>query len=591
MDALTPMLRQYKEIKAENPDAILMFRLGDFYEMFFDDAHRASRALSLTLTARGRGTPNEAPMCGVPFHAAEGYIARLIHRGFRVAICDQVEDPRAARGLVRRAVTRVLSPGTVTDPSQLAEREPNYIAALCPASISGRPTAPDRAGATEGVGCAYLDLSTGDFRLAEHRGSRAIEGLTDQIACFAPREILCPEGTDLSALLPGADLSGILTGSAPGRVFAPTTAYRSLLQQLGTASLEGFGCEGRDLAIGAAGALLHHLRETQKADLKHITRIAWHEESEGMVLDATTRRTLEVAENARDGGREVTLLSVLDRTETAMGGRLLRDWILRPLLSVRAIEARLDAVGFLLERPSERGALRAHLARVHDLERLLARCSLGTANARDLTALRESLGALPAVAALGVAFTPEALAKLVAGLDVLGDLHDHLAAALADDPPATLRDGGLLRDGFNAEIDDLRAVRLDGRAYLASIETRERARTGINSLKVRYNKVFGYYLEVSHANRDLVPSDYERKQTLVGAERYVTPELKEHEAKVVTAQERLAALEYDLFVALRGEVAGAAARLRRTAQALASLDALASLAEAAATGGYSRPRV
>jgi DNA mismatch repair protein MutS len=585
MDSLTPMLRQYRRIKAEHPDAILMFRLGDFYEMFFDDALRASRALSLTLTSRGRGTANEAPMCGVPYHAAEGYIARLIRQGFRVAVCDQVEDPRAAKGIVRRAVTRVVSPGTITDPAQLAAREPNYIAALCPAPAPGGGLAP------EAIGCAYLDLSTGDFRLSEHRGPRAGASVADQLAGFAPREILCPEGIAAGSLLAREVVEGVMASAAPAWTFAPQAARRALLQRLGTASLEGYGCEGRDLAIGAAGALLHYLQETQKADLKHITRVVWREEADGMVLDAATRRTLELVENARDGGRDGTLLSVLDRTRTAMGARMLRDWILRPLLSVESIRERLDAVEFLIARPTERAALCGLLARVHDLERLLARCSLGTANARDLLALRDSCAALPAIAALGVAFTPPALGRLVAGLDVLDDLRLRLAAMLADEPPATVREGGLLRDGVSPELDDLRAIRRDGRAYLASVEARERERTGIGSLKVRYNKVFGYYLEVSHAHRERVPSDYERRQTLVGAERYVTPELKEYEAKVVTAQDRIAALEYDLFVGLRSEVVEAAPRLRRTAGALATLDTLSALAEAAAEHGYARPRV
>jgi DNA mismatch repair protein MutS len=585
MDTLTPMLRQYRKIKAENPDAILMFRLGDFYEMFFDDALAASKALSLTLTSRGRGTGNEAPMCGVPWHAAEGYIARLIQKGFRVAVCDQVEDPRVAKGIVRRAVTRVVSPGTLTDPAQLQAREPNFIAALLPA---GEPPRGEAGGA---VGCAYLDLSTGDFRLAEHRGARALLSLAEQVSSFRPKEILLPEGVAAESVLPRSVLDGIMIRGVPSWTLGRESASRVLMDLLGTASLAGYGCEGRDLAIGAAGGLLHYLREVHKADLSHVTRLAWHEEGDSMVLDAVTRRTLEVAENSRDGGRDGTLLGILDRTETAMGGRLLRDWVLRPLRSVEAIEERLDAVGFFLAQPAERAAIRAALGGVHDLERLLARCTLGTANARDLVALRDSLQVLPAIAARAVALTAVALSRAVTGLDVLDDLHSRLAAALADDPPATLREGGLLRDGCNADLDALRSIRRDGRAYLASVETRERERTGIASLKVRFNKVFGYYIEVSHANRGLVPSDYERKQTLVGAERYVTPELKEYEAKVVTAQERIEALEYELFTALRSEVTSAAARLRSTAGALATLDALASFAETAAAHGYARPRI
>jgi DNA mismatch repair protein MutS len=585
MENATPMLRQYRSVKAEHPDSILMFRLGDFYEMFYDDALVASKALSLTLTARGRGTPNEAPMCGVPFHAAEGYIARLIQQGFRVAVCDQIEDPKVAKGIVRRAVTRVVSPGTITDPSQLQAREPNYIAALLPAAGPGRDPA------AEAFGCAYVDLSTGDFRLAEHHGAGARESLAEQMNSYAPREIVHPEGASVASLLPQGAADGILMSAAPPYSFGRDTAYRAVLQRLGTASLEGFGCEGRHLAIGAAGALLHYLQETQKADLKHVTRLSWQEPGKALILDAVTRRTLELAENARDGGRDGTLLGLLDQTGTAMGGRLLREWILRPLVDVESIDERLDAVSFLLERPSERATLGTSLSRIHDLERLLARCSLGAANPRDLSALRGSLAALPFLAGLGIAFHTPLLSRLVAGIDVLGDLHDRLAAALADEVPATVREGGIIRDGVDAELDELRAIRRDGRAYLAAVEARERARTGIASLKVRYNKVFGYYLEVSNANRGLVPPDYVRKQTLVGAERYITPELKEYETKVLTAQERIAGLEYDLFVQLRDAVVEAAPRIRATAQALAALDALAALAEAAAVHGYVRPRV
>jgi DNA mismatch repair protein MutS len=580
MDALTPMLRQYRRIKAEHPDAILMFRLGDFYEMFYDDALVASKALSLTLTARGRGTENEAPMCGVPCHAAESYIARLIRQGHRVAVCDQVEEARAARGIVRRAVTRVVSPGTLTDPAQLEPREPNYIVAIATGGADRRR-----------LGAAFLDLSTGDLRVCEHDGPRAAAGLAERVAALRPRELLHPEDVAPGDLLPAALLDGLPARGLPVWTLARDTAYRTLRERLGTATLEGYGCEDRPLAIAAAGALLRYLQDTHKADLKHVTRLVVLEDGDEMALDAVTRRTLEIIENARDGGREGTLLAVLDRTETPMGGRLLRDWILRPLVAVAAIDERLDAVGHFKDRPAERAGLRAALGRLHDLERLLARCALGTANARDLLALRDSLAVLPSIAAWGVALTTPLLSRTVLAVDVLGDLHARLAAAVAEDPPATVREGGLIRDGFDAGLDALRATLRDGRAVLASIETRERQRTGIVSLKVRYNKVFGYYIEVTNANRDLVPADYERRQTLVGAERYVTPELKEYETRVVTARERVEALEHELFVALRDEVAAAAGRLNRTARALATLDALAALAEVAERQGYVRPRV
>jgi len=585
MDAATPMLRQYQQVKAQHPDAILMFRLGDFYEMFYDDAVVASKALALTLTARGRGTSTEAPMCGVPFHAADGYIARLVGQGYRVAVCDQIEDASQAKGLVKRAVTRVVSPGTLTDPTHLTAREPNFIAAVVAAHDGEGP------GRGDGFGCAVLDLSTGDFRVAEHLGPGARDALLDQIAGFAPRELVVREGTPKDALDATQRLEGVLITAIPSWRFARDTARRTLLQAFGVASLDGFGCEGRDLAIAAAGALLGHLQETQKADLRHVTRLTWLEAGDSMVLDAATCRTLELVENARDGGRQRTLLEVIDRTETAMGGRLLRDWILRPLVLVERIEERLDAVGLLAERPKERAALRDVLSRVHDLERLLARCSLGTANARDLVALRDSLQTLPVLASRAVGLTAPLLTRLMIGLDTLPELHARLQAAIADEPPATVREGGLLRDGFNREVDELRSIRRDSHAILAAIEQRERARTGIGSLKVRYNKVFGYYIEVSNANRDLVPADYLRKQTLVGAERFIIPELKEHENRVLTAAERIATLEYETFVGLRGEVVDAAPRLRATSQAVAALDALLSLAETASARGYVRPRI
>jgi DNA mismatch repair protein MutS len=594
MDALTPMLRQYRQVKSEHPDAILMFRLGDFYEMFYDDALVASRALSLTLTARGRGTASEAPMCGVPYHAADGYIARLVGRGYRVAVCDQVEDARQAKGIVRRAVTRVVSPGTFTDPAHLPAREPNYIASIVSDHDGERgalSAAGDGASPAVAFGCAVLDLSTGDFRISEHRGAGARDALGELLAGFAPREIVHREGAAPDAVLPRERLEGLLLTAAPSWRFARDAAYRSLLERFGTSSLEGFGCEGKDLAIAAAGALLAHLQETQKTDLRHVTRVVWQEASDVMMLDAATRRTLEIVENARDGGRDGTLLAVIDRTRTAMGGRLLRDWLVRPLTRREPIEARLTAVALLAERPAERTTLAALLDQVHDLERLLGRCALGTATARDLVALRDSLRVLPAIAEHAIALATPLLSHLLSGLDVLGDLHTRLQEAVADDPPATLREGRMIRDGFNAGLDELRTLRRDSQGVLAAIETRERQRTGIGSLKVRYNKVFGYSIEVSNANRSLVPPDYVRKQTLVGGERYITPELKDLEHRVLTAEERIVALEYEMFVALREAVAGQAARLRATAGAIAALDALLALALTAADGAWIRPRI
>ncbi|HET8948601.1 MAG TPA: DNA mismatch repair protein MutS, partial [Candidatus Polarisedimenticolia bacterium] len=592
MDALTPMLRQYRQVKAEHPDAILMFRLGDFYEMFFDDALVASKALALTLTARGRGTAAEAPMCGVPYHAADGYIARLVGGGHRVAICDQVEDPRQAKGIVKREVTRVVSPGTLTDPAHLPAREPSFIAAVAwdgaatTASDRG-PDAPARSAAA--FGCALLDLSTGEFRVSEHRGRDARAALVEHLASFGPREIVVREGGETPAWLWGDREGPPRLTVVPSWRFGRDGARSVLLERFGTASLEGFGVEGKDLAIAAAGALVAHLQDTQKTDLKHVIRVVWNESGGSMNLDAATRRTLEIVENARDGGRDGTLLEVVDRTRTSAGGRMLRDWLLRPLVEVEAIESRLEAVAELASRPQEREALGDHLERVHDLERLLARAALGTANARDLVALRDSLGALPALASRAAGLAAPLLTRLLGGLDALPELHALLASALADDPPVSVREAGILRDGFDAEADGLRALRRDSQGVLLQIEARERERTGIGSLKVRYNKVFGYYLEVGNAHRARVPADYDRKQTLVGAERYITPELKDLEHKVLTAADRLAEIEYAAFVRLRDAVASEAARLKATAVVVATVDALRSLAETAQEQGWTRP--
>jgi DNA mismatch repair protein MutS len=434
-----------------------------------------------------------------------------------------------------------------------------------------------------------LDLSTGDFRVVEARGAGAAATLFDRLAGFGPREIVHPEGSAGVDFLKGERLGEPLFTAVPSWRFATDTATRVLTERFGTASLAGFGCDGKDLAIRAAGALLGHLKDAQRADLRHVTRVQVHAPGDGMGLDEVTRRTLEIVANARDGGRDGTLLEVVDQTRTALGGRLLRDWLLRPLLERAAIEERLDAVGLLVERPAERAALATALDRVHDLERLLARAVLGTAGARDLVALRDSLRALPDLAACALPLTAPLFTRLLRGLDVLADLEARLGAALADEPPLSVREGGILRDGFHAGVDALRLLRRDSRAVLAAIETRERERTGITSLKVRYNRVFGYSIEISNANKRPVPDDYLRKQTLVGGERYITPELKELEHRLLTAEEQLQTLEYDAFVALRDEVAAASERLRATAQAVATVDAILAFALTAAASGWHRP--
>ncbi len=583
------MLDQYHRIKRENRDAILMFRMGDFYEMFYDDARLASEVLEIALTARGRGTDNEAPMCGVPRQAVDSYIARLIASGHRVAVCDQVEEAGQVKGLVRREVVRVVSPGPVTDPAALDARDNLYIACLLPAA--------------PGVGAAWIDLSTGDFRVSESCGARAWEEISLQMAAVRPREILHPDGADVAGRLDPEVAGGAAFGVLESWVFGRDAARRALTDQLGTRGLEGFGIDGMDLASRAGGALVHHLRRTQRSALEHIQRVVPHAASDHMMLDAPTLRTLEVVRTFGGEDRRGSLLSVMDRTVTPMGARRLRSWLLAPLLSPARVGERLDAVGELVRRARERDQARGLLAGIRDLERLLGRVTLGAATARDLAVLRASLAPLPRIAETAARLEspllrgrPGPLASTdTAGppepLDALEDLHDLLARAIEDDPSPGLHEGGLIRAGWSAELDDLRSVSRDGASYLAALEARERRRSGIASLKVRYHRVFGYSIEVSKPNLPLVPADYERRQTLVNAERFVTPELKEYEEKILTARERSGRLEYDLFLRVRDEVAARAGRIKAAAGRIAELDALAGLADLAAARGYSRPVV
>jgi DNA mismatch repair protein MutS len=574
----TAMLDQYHRAKRDHPDAIVMFRLGDFYEMFYDDAQLASRVLNIALTSRGRGTEHEAPMCGVPYHAAEGYVARLVGAGHRVALCDQVEDASKAKGLVRREVVRVVSPGLVTDPAALDARANLYLAAL---ARSG-----DR------IGSAYADLSTGELRVSEVSASRALEALSLQFTIFQPREILLAEEEDLKEFLPpspGGEPPAV--ARAPAWTFGEESALRTLTERFQTSGLAGFGWKDTGAGVRAAGALLHYLGETQRSRLDHFTRLRPFQPAENLILDDTTMRTLEVVASMREGGREGTLLAVLDRTVTPMGARLLRSWLMTPPAERHRVEERLEAVAELAARPMEREEIRGALRGVRDVERILGRLAIGTAGARDLVSLRDSLAALPTLSNARSRLEAKALRPEDEGIDLLVDVEAIIRTAIADEPAIDLHGGGIVRDGFDAEIDDLRAVSRDGRAYIASIETRERRRTGIASLKVRYNRVFGYYIEVSKANLTLVPPDYDRKQTLVGAERFTTPELKSYEEKVLTAQERIGEMEYRIFTDVRARVSAASPRIRAAADAVARLDVLASFAETAASESYVRPRL
>jgi DNA mismatch repair protein MutS len=565
------MMQQYQELKARYPGALLMFRLGDFYELFFDDAQVASRELEIVLTSREIGKGRRVPMCGVPHHAVSGYLARLVERGYRVAMCDQVEDPRRAHGLVRRDVTRVVTPGTVMDAGQLPPREHRYLTA-----VIGRDGA---------WGIAAADLSTGDFLVTQLEGPEAARRASDELSRLDPREVLTPD----------EEVPPFLTRyqrtPAEAWRFDPAIARRTLMQHFRVASLEGFGCEALPLATGAAGALLQYLQQTQLSPLEHLRGLRTYSADGALALDETTRRNLELTRNLRDGGTADTLLAVLDETVTSMGGRLLREWLLRPLMDVERITARQRSVQAAFNNRPERLAVREPMRGLHDLARLIGRAGHGTATPRDLVALRATLERLPEIRTVISQVPDSRFAELSRAVDPHVEIAQHIAAALVDDPPLGVRDGRLIRPGYDADLDQLRAGAAESRAWIAGLEAAERVRTGIRSLRVGFNKVFGYYIEVSNANQHLAPADYIRKQTLTGAERYITPEMKDREAVILGAEERMAEREYELFVALRQTIAASAASLLETAAALAETDVLLALAEAAERGGYVRPEV
>jgi DNA mismatch repair protein MutS len=571
-------MRQYFDAKRQYRNALLFFRMGDFYEMFYEDALVASRALELTLTSRSKDASGTAvPMCGVPFHAADGYIARLVRKGYRVAICEQVEDPRKAKGVVKREVVRVVSPGTLTDASFLDAKEPAFLMSIFPVKDAG-------------FGVALIDLSTGEFSVAEYTGGDGMQALRDEIAILRPREIVVGAGSNVAAWLPASVTQNVPITEVEGWHFALDSARQMVLDQLRVSSLEGFGLERRQSAVCAAGALLRYLRETQKADLAHVRSIRLKETADCLAIDPTTLDHLEVVESSQ-GGRQGSLLHEIDRTMTAMGGRLLRAWLLRPLVAVEAIRDRLDAVEELAFRTTDRGKLRETLKSVQDLERLTARVALSTASPRDLVGLRQSLAAVPRIR-LVISECQSPLVRSLAGeQDELTDVRDWIEQTIQDDPPALARDGGFVRDGIDPEIDELRHISRSGKRVIAELEEKERARTGIGSLKVRFNRVFGYYIEVSKSNLHAVPNDYQRKQTIAGGERFVTPALKEYEQKVLGADERIVERELELFEALRQRIAAEAARILDTARTLATLDVLAGLAETATVCNYTKPLV
>jgi DNA mismatch repair protein MutS len=590
----TPAMRQYFDAKRQYRDAIVFFRMGDFYEMFYEDALTAARALELTLTSRSKDSLGGAiPMCGVPHHAADGYIARLVKKGFRVAVCEQMEDPRKAKGLVRREVVRVVSPGTLTDAGYLDAREPAFLMGLVPVTCDTRSTYSEpRAATTEprtaGYGVALLDLSTGEFTTAEYLGPDARQALADELTVLRPREIVTPDGFDDAAALVEQLRLGARVTTAEAWTFEFESARDALLAQLQTQTLQGFGLADRHAAICAAGALVQYLRDTQKADLAHVREIAFRSGADYMVIDPTTLKNLEVIE-AADGGRAGSLLHEIDRTVTPMGGRLLRAWLLRPLLALERIQDRLDAVEDFAFRSTERSKVRDTFKAVHDIARLVARAALGTAGPRDLVSLRQSIAAVPRVRMLLAELQAPLIRSLLAEIDDHVDLRAELDRVLLDEPPAIARDGGVVRDGVDPELDDLRRISRSGKQRIAEMEEAERIRTGISSLKVRFNRVFGYYIEVSKSNLGNVPPDYHRKQTIAGGERFITPALKAYEEKVLGADDRIIEREVEIFDALRRQVAAAAPRVQDTARGVATLDALSALAESAAVQNYTKP--
>jgi DNA mismatch repair protein MutS len=575
-------MRQYLDAKRQYRDAIVFFRMGDFYEMFYEDALVAARALELTLTSRSKDAGgNGIPMCGVPFHAADGYIARLVRKGFRVAICEQVEDPKKAKGLVRREVVRVVSPGTLTDASYLEAREPAFLMAIAAAN-SREPT----------FGAALVDLSTGEFSAAEYHGTAGFEALADEVAVLRPREIIVASDQQPSIVEKIVALTRVepaVTTADPWS-FEAEAARRALLDQLRTHGLEGFGLEGRTAAIQAAGALVTYLRDTQKADLAHVRAISYRTSGDSLIIDPITLKHLEVVAGS-EGGTHGSLLHEIDRTLTSMGGRMLRGWLLRPLCALERIRDRLDAVEEMAFRSTERAKFRDALKGVHDLERLIGRIALGTAGSRELVSLRQSLEAVPRIRLLLDQCQAPLVKSLLAELDDLADVRSLIERTIVDEPPAIVRDGGFTRDGVDPALDELKAISRSGRQVIAEMEDAERSRTGIASLKVRFNRVFGYYIEISKANLHLVPADYLRKQTIAGGERFTTTALKEYEEKVLGADERILARELEIFEALRSGVAADAARIQDTARALAALDVLAGLAETAAIANYTKPHL
>ena len=576
MAEYTPMMQQYLETKKEYPDCILFYRLGDFYEMFFDDALTASKELEITLTGKNCGMEERAPMCGVPYHAVEGYLNKLVQKGYKVAICEQMEDPKLTKGLVKREVVRIVTPGTNLDTNALDETKNNYI--MCIVYTEDK------------YGISIADVTTGDYYMTEVDSERK---LLDEISKFMPSEIICNESFYMSSV----DLDdlknrlGITIYSQDSWYFGDDTAVSTLLEHFKVASLAGLGLDGYDCGVIAAGALLKYLYETQKTTLEHLTQIQPYSTNRFMVIDSSTRRNLELVETLREKQKRGSLLWVLDKTKTAMGARMLRSFIEQPLIEKEKIEERLDALEELNNHMITREELREYLNPVYDLERLIGKAVYQTANPRDLLAFKTSLKMLPPIKTLLGEFSSRLMKELDEQLDPLEDLWELIENSIDEEAPISLRDGGMIKAGYDEEIDRLRNAKTEGKNWLAKLEEQEREKTGIKNLRIKYNKVFGYYLEVTNSYKDLVPEYYTRKQTLTNAERYITPELKELEDVILGAEDKLTALEYDIFCSVRRQIADEVVRIQHTAKAVATLDVMASLAWVAERNNYCRPKI
>ena len=576
LENLTPMMKVYCETKEKYKDCILFYRLGDFYEMFFEDALIASKELEITLTGKDCGLEERAPMCGVPFHAVDGYLNKLVSKGYKVAICEQLEDPKQAKGLVKRDVIRVVTPGTNLDAQALDESRNNYL--MCIVCMEDR------------YGLSVADISTGEYLVTELDGEKK---LLDEINKFSPSEIICNHSFYVS----GVDIEDmkerlhISVFSLDSWYFDDALCARNLMEHFHVSSLSGLGLDAYSCGIIAAGALLQYLIETQKTSIANLTALTPYSISKYMVLDSSTRRNLELCETLREKNKRGSLLWVLDKTKTAMGARLLRRYLEQPLIEKEEIMQRLDAVEELKDNAITREELREYLNPVYDLERLISRISYQTANPRDLVAFKTSLSMLPHIKYIMKSLQSPLLVQLQEEMDELADLFALVDTAIVDEPPISIRDGGFIKEGYNEEVDRLRHAKTEGKSWLAKLEAEEREKTGIKTMKVKYNKVFGYYLEVTNSYKDMVPDYYTRKQTLTNAERYITPELKELEETILGSEDKLTALEYDLYVEVRGKIADEILRIQKTAHAIAGVDVFASLALVAERGNYVKPSI